>query len=156
MQRLTNLLYCGDMLRLFKQRKFNLWYCGDMLRLFEAKVNKYVVLCRYTSDIWHKGKQICGIMEIYSDYLEQRFFFFLYTLLMLVWALTHIIGVWYKRSGRGKGKTMGNRDIRRSVEGIGMFRGTWDIQDGNHRHFQEWKQIHGIVETYSDFWNNGN
>ena len=47
-----------------------------MLRLFEAKVNKYVVLCRYTSDIWHKGKQICGIMEIYSDYLEQSFFFF--------------------------------------------------------------------------------
>ena len=35
---------------------------------------------------------------------------------------------------------MGNRDIRRSVEGRGMGRGTWGIQDGHYMDFQERKQ----------------
>ena len=35
---------------------------------------------------------------------------------------------------------MGNRDIRRSVKGRGMGQGTWDIQDGHYRDFQEGKQ----------------
>ena len=32
---------------------------------------------------------------------------------------------------------MGNSDIRRSVEGRGMGRGTRGIQDGHHRDFQD-------------------
>ena len=32
---------------------------------------------------------------------------------------------------------MGNRDIRRSVDVRGMGRGTWGIQDGHYRDFQE-------------------
>ena len=35
---------------------------------------------------------------------------------------------------------MGTRDIKRSVEGRGMGRGTWGIQDGHDRDFQEGKQ----------------
>ena len=44
-----------------------------------------------------------------------------------------------KGDGRGKDKTAGNRDIRRSVEGRGKGRGTWGIQDGHYRDFQEGK-----------------
>ena len=40
---------------------------------------------------------------------------------------------------REKNKTVGNRDMR-SVEGRGMGRGTWGIEDGHHRDFQEGKQ----------------
>ena len=36
----------------------------------------------------------------------------------------------------GKDKTVRNRDIRRSVEGRGMGRGTWGTQDGHYRDFQ--------------------
>ena len=35
---------------------------------------------------------------------------------------------------------MGNRDIRRSVEGREMGRGTQGIQDGHYKDFQEGKQ----------------
>ena len=38
---------------------------------------------------------------------------------------------------RGKDKPVGNRDIRRSVEGRGMGRGTRGTQDGHYRDFQE-------------------
>ena len=38
--------------------------------------------------------------------------------------------------GRGKDKTVWNRDVRRSVEGRGMERGTQDKQDGHYRDFQ--------------------
>ena len=37
---------------------------------------------------------------------------------------------------RGKDKTVGNRDMRRSVEGKGMRRGTRGKQDGHDRDFQ--------------------
>ena len=42
--------------------------------------------------------------------------------------------------GVGRTKQWGNRDIRRSVEGRGMGRGTRGIQDGHYRDFQEGKQ----------------
>ena len=36
---------------------------------------------------------------------------------------------------------MGNRDVRRSVEGRGMGWGTWGIHDGHHRNFPEGKEV---------------
>ena len=45
-----------------------------------------------------------------------------------------------KRGGRRKDKTAGKRDIRRSVEGRGMGRGTRGKQDGHHRDFQDLTQ----------------
>ena len=45
-----------------------------------------------------------------------------------------------KRGGRVEAKTVGNRDIRRSVEGRRMGWGTWGIEDGHYRDFQEGKK----------------
>ena len=45
-----------------------------------------------------------------------------------------------KRGRRVEDKTVGNREIMRSVEGRGMGWGTWGIQDGHYRDFQERKQ----------------
>ena len=45
-----------------------------------------------------------------------------------------------KRGRTEKHKTVGNRDIRSSVEGRGMGQGTWGVQDGHYRDFQEGKQ----------------
>ena len=44
-----------------------------------------------------------------------------------------------KRGGRGKDKTVWNRDIT-SVEGRGLGWGIWGKQDGHYRDFQEGKQ----------------
>ena len=41
-----------------------------------------------------------------------------------------------KRGRRGKEKTLGNRDMRRSVEGRGMGWGTQGKLDGHYRDFQ--------------------
>ena len=41
---------------------------------------------------------------------------------------------------------MGNRDIRISVEGRGMWWGTRGIQDGHYRDFQEVKQLEEKVK----------
>ena len=49
-------------------------------------------------------------------------------------------GAWDKRGGRGKDKTVGNSDSRGSMEGKGMGWGTWGIQDGHYRDFQEGNQ----------------
>ena len=45
---------------------------------------------------------------------------------------------------------MGNRDIRRSVEGRGMGRVTRGIQDGYYRDFQEgkWEFEGGVFGVY--------
>ena len=42
-----------------------------------------------------------------------------------------------KRDWKGKDETVGNKYIRRSVKGRGMGWGTWGIQDGHHRDFQD-------------------
>ena len=50
------------------------------------------------------------------------------------------MGEGMRQEGRGKDKTIRNRDIRRSVAGRAMGWGTWGIQDGHDRDFQEGKQ----------------
>ena len=45
-------------------------------------------------------------------------------------------GTGHKRGRRGQDKTVGNRDIMKSVEGRGMGRGTQGKQDGHYRGIQ--------------------
>ena len=52
----------------------------------------------------------------------------------------HIKGGMRQEGRRRKEKTVGNRHIKRSVEGTGMGRGTWGREDGHDRDFQEGKQ----------------
>ena len=42
-----------------------------------------------------------------------------------------------RQEGRGKDKTVRNRNFRRSLEGRGMGWGTQGIQDGHYGDFQE-------------------
>ena len=67
------------------------------------------------------------------------FLFFLYTESRLVEELIHRhIQQGRRQEGwEREEKTVGNRDVRRSVEGRGMGRGTRDIQDGHYRDFQD-------------------
>ena len=52
----------------------------------------------------------------------------------------HTMGAGDKEDGRGKEKTMGKRDMSRSVEGRGVGRGTRGKHNGHDKDFQEGKQ----------------
>ena len=56
-----------------------------------------------------------------------------------------------------KDKTVGNRDIRRSVERRGMEHGTRGKQDGHHRDFQDLTRLgtFGILKEVGLEWING-
>ena len=118
---------------LFRCRRF--FYSEQLLQLYKGLIHPSMEYC---SHIWGGSSSTYLLDKIKSKVIRiisSPNLLFLY--------IKHVTkGASEKRGGRGKHKTVRNRDIRISVEGRGMGRGTRGIQDGHHRDFQEEQKIH--------------